>query len=293
MACESEIHQFSHFQWHQWLERLFVERIEERVRGIHTLLVSFKNDWEEVLYLLLFKAYGLNINGDAFFESAKLTPFRIVRKLADKPLDMEALFMGQVGLLNTDSTDLYLLELKKRYAYLRVKFTALKFGVLRVQFARLRPSNFPTVRVAQLAALYAKRTQLFQEIIQQEDPEQCFDTFQVSLSEYWKTHYNFGTESRFRIKKISRSFFNLILINVILPLRFAYSRYLGESGEDALFRWVQHIPKEKNRIIEIFDQFKVPIKCAGDSQAILHLYKNYCKVKHCLSCNVGFHLMKG
>jgi len=292
LPCESEIHRFSNFHWKHWLERLYVARVEQRVSEIQSLLKIYKKDWESVLFVLLFKAYGLNVNGTAFFENAQSIPITVIRKLLGKPLDMEALFMGQAALLEGAGEDAYQKELKERYVYLKSKFNLVQPKGVRVQFARLRPSNFPTLRIAQLAGLYAKQSALFQEVIRHSDPEASFKTFAVSLQGYWKTHYNFGSKSPSRIKKFSRSFFDLIAINALLPVRYAYARYLGESGEEDLFHWVEKIPMERNRVTKIFDQLKVPIQHAGDSQGLMHLFKNYCQKRQCLTCNVGFHLMK-
>lgn len=292
LPCESEIHRFSNFHWKHWLERLYVARVEQRVSEIQSLLKIYKKDWESVLFVLLFKAYGLNVNGTAFFENAQSIPITVIRKLLGKPLDMEALFMGQAALLEGAGEDAYQKELKERYVYLKSKFNLVQPKGVRVQFARLRPSNFPTLRIAQLAGLYAKQSALFQEVIRHSDPEASFKTFAVSLQGYWKTHYNFGPKSPSRIKKFSRSFFDLIAINALLPVRYAYARYLGESGEEDLFHWVEKIPMERNRVTKIFDQLKVPIQHAGDSQGLMHLFKNYCQKHQCLTCNVGFHLMK-
>jgi hypothetical protein len=133
---------------------------------------------------------------------------------------------------------------------------------------------------------------LFQEVIRHPNPDVAYGTFAVVLQGYWKTHYNFGSRSAPGIKKLSRSFFDLIAINTLLPIRYAYTRYLGGTGEEELFRWVEKIPQEHNRITKLFDQLKVPIQHAGDSQGVLHLFKNYCQKNQCVSCNVGFHLMK-
>jgi len=292
LPCETEIHRFSNFQWQHWLQRLYVERVEERVAAIDSLVAIYKSDWERVLFVLLFKAYGLNVNGAAFYESAQRIPLSVVRKLVGNPLDMEALFMGQSALLEDTPEDSYQKELKARYEYLKTKFNLVRPEGLRVQFARLRPPNFPTLRLAQLAALYTQQPSLFQEVIGYSNPEMAYATFAVVLQGYWKTHYNFGSQSSPRAKKLSRSFFDLIAINTLLPIRYAYTRYLGGTGEEDLFRWVEKIPKEHNRITTLLSQLKVPIHHAGESQGALHLFKNYCQKRQCLRCNVGFHLMK-
>ncbi|MFZ9074353.1 MAG: DUF2851 family protein [Flavobacteriaceae bacterium] len=291
LACESSIQNFSTFKWKHYLDRLFVERMEMRIEEIKMLLSSFKNDWEAVLFVLLFKVFGLNSNGSAFYEAALQTPFHCVRKLQGKLTDIEALFLGQAGLLDGKAVDGYHKELKQHYAYLKTKFK-LSYANQKVQFARLRPSNFPTIRLVQLAALYCKNANLFQELLHHIHLDQSYEVLKSSTSLYWKNHYNFGAISTVREKKISRSFFNLIAINTLLPLRFDYSRYLGKSGEEELFLWAQQLPEEQNSIVKRFKSFSVPNYNAANSQGLLHLYKNYCEKRRCLHCNVGYHLMK-
>ena len=292
LPCEKGIHRFPNFQWVQWLERLFVERMEDRIATIQKILKDLKNDWEACLFLLLFKAYGLNINGSAFYENARTIPFGVVQKLAGKALDMEALFMGQSGLLKPPAVDAYQKGLMERYSYLKNKFNLSNVSISKLQFSRLRPSNFPSIRLAQLSALYAQESQLFQDVVGCSSPEASFRLFSTAPSTYWKTHYTFGSKSSAREKKVSRSFFDLILINTLLPLRFAYHRYLGKAGEDELFQWANKIPKEENHITRIFRSFGVPNAHAGQSQGLLQLFKFYCQNRACLQCNVGFQLMK-
>ena len=270
LACESAIHHFSIFQWEHYLDRLFVERMEKRIEEIQQLLSTFKNDWEAILFVLLFKTFGLNSNGFAFFEAARHTPFHCVRKLQGRLTEMETLFMGQANMLTTTAVDGYHKEVQQRYTYLKNKFK-LSNTNHKVQFAQLRPSNFPTIRLGQLAALYSEKTNLFQELLHHNHLDQSFRTLKCIPSLYWKTHYNFGAISPVREKKISRSFFNLIAINTLLPMPFAYSRYLGKSGEEDLFLWAQQLPSEQNNILKKFASFSVPNRNAANSQGLLHL----------------------
>lgn len=190
---------------------------------------------------------------------------------------MEALFMGHSDFLKQPAVDAYQKELINRYAYLKNKFTLGDGSLSNLQFARLRPSNFPSLGLAQLSALYSQQSQLFQEVVSHSNPETSFKIFSIPLNPYLKTHYTFGSKSNAREKKIRRSFFDLVLINILLPIQFVYCRYLGNSGEDELFKWSDKIPKEENRITRIFSSFSVPNKHAGQSQDLIHLYKSYCQ----------------
>jgi len=292
VPCEAFMEQFPTSNWLDWQERLLVERMESRLESIYSLLKATKNDWEAVLFVLLAKGFGLNQNGAIFFTMAQQIPFDRIRQLQGQPENIEALLMGQLGLLEGEAKDAYHLDLKKRYLYLKVKYQLVDCTHQKVCFARLRPANFPTIRIAQLAQLYSKNTALFQDLIQHKSVASSFELFSVAAGVYWDTHFNFAVVSKKGQKKITSSFFDLILINTLIPLRFAYANYLGKAGEADLFEWFAKIPHEKNSILRKFTDHRVPHIHAGASQSLLHLYKEYCQKKRCLSCRVGFYLMK-
>ncbi len=292
ISCEEHLSRFSKARWLSYQERLFVERMEGRVETIQQLLKEHKNDWEAVLFVLLSKAFGLNVNGTAFFTMAQSIPFKRILQLRTDPLDLEALFMGQSGLLNLPFKGNYQEVLHERYHYIKTKFNFEKPRGIRVHFARLRPANFPTIRLAQLAQVYGKSAALFEAVVLQSTPQNCYSLFDVKAGSYWDTHYNFDSKSKLRPKKISRRFFDLLLINTLIPIRFAYAKYCGNSGVDSLFEWAATVPPENNRILSRFKAYEVPQVNAIGCQSILHLYKTYCKLKKCLSCQVGFELMK-
>jgi hypothetical protein len=200
--------------------------------------------------------------------------------------------MGQSGLLNHPLKGAYQEDLRTRYHYIKSKFKLQIPHGIKVHFARLRPANFPTLRLSQLAQLYSKSGALFEDIVGQQSPQNCYALFDVKASDYWNSHYNFDSKSQSHSKKISRRFFDLLLINTLIPIRFTYAKYKGSSGEDSLFEWAAVVPSENNRILSRFKSFEVPQVNAISSQSILHLYKKYCKLKKCLSCQVGFELMK-
>ena len=292
IACEDQIKTFSKARWLGYQERLFVERMEVRVSVIQQLLKELKNDWEAVLFVLLSKGFGLNVNGQAFYSMARSIPFKRVLQLRSDPLNLEALFMGQSGLLNQPSKGSYHLDLQSRYHYIKRKFKLVSPSDVKVHFARLRPANFPTLRLAQLAQIYSKSSALFEEVTSMNYPQDCYKLFEVEAGGYWTTHYNFDVSSKSQMKKLTRRFFDLLLINTLIPVRFAYAKYCANSGVEKLFEWAETVPAEKNRILNGFKSLEVPQINAIGCQSILHLYKNYCRLRRCLSCQIGFELMK-
>ena len=292
IPCEQHIKEFSKGRWIPFLERLFIERLEAQVAQIQQLLKKHKNDWEAVFFEKLSKGFGLNVNGEAFLTMAQHLSIQNILKRKHELFQIEALFFGQLGLLHPPFSDFYHEKLTQQYQYLKQLHKLPTPSSSAVQFSRLRPANFPTVRIAQLSSIYAKHGTLFQSLINAKSLSESMAIFSVEPSEYWKTHYNFGIEGKPKTKKISRSFFDLIAINTILPIRFAYSRYVGVSSQDSILEWITKIPLERNRIISAFRDFDLPLPHAGTSQAVLHLYKNYCLKRLCLNCQVGSFLIK-
>ena len=207
-----------------WLERLYIERLEQKSEVIQDLLNKSKNNWEAVLFGMLAKNFGLNINGEAFLSMSQSFDFSIVRKLQSNQQELEALFLGQMGLMNADHQDRYFIDLKDQYHYIKHKFKLDENSVLPAQFYKLRPPNFPTIRLAQLAALYYKQHNLFSELISKKDLTDLYQMFEISVSDYWQTHYNFGTVSSSSKKALTKAFINLLRINTIIPFKFAYSK---------------------------------------------------------------------
>lgn len=288
--CENEFNEVDEFIKNNWLDRLFVERLEQKSIFIKELLDYTNNDWEQVLFLMLLKTFGSKINREAFIEIGKSIDFSIIRKLNNKPLQMESLFLGQANLLgSTVEDDTYYNELKKEYQFLKHKFN-LSSVFKSPEFFRLRPSNFPTIRLAQLSAIYANNNNLFHALIENDEPN-FSDILKSGTSKYWDTHFNFGKISKKSKKGISNSFLNLLVINTIIPLKFAYSRYKGGLENELFIRMLSEIKKEENSIIANFGNLGISIKNAKDSQTYLQLYNNYCTKDKCLDCAVGASLM--
>lgn len=185
--------------------------------------------------------------------------------------------------------DAYCNELIKEYDFLKHKFN-LNPVFKSPEFFRLRPSNFPTLRLAQLSAIYSEKNNLFHLLIEKEEPD-FSDILNIGTSEYWETHFNFAKISKKRKRRISSSFFSLLMINTIIPLKFAYQRYRGCEDNEVLLRMMVEIKKEENSIIFNFGNLGMPIKNAKDTQSYLQLYNNYCIKDKCLDCAIGASLM--
>lgn len=290
--CENHIQTIDNSVLNIWKEKLFLERLQRKAQFIFSLLEEIGNDWEAVLFLLLAKNFGLNTNGETFLQVAKSISFPIVRKEAVDEKLLEALFFGQANMLPETHEDMYINDLKSWYEYLQVKYKITTKVYDKVQFFKHRPDNFPTIRLAQLAMLYHKQRNLFSQIIETNDLEKLTEIFTVSVSEYWKTHYNFDVKSSFKEKQLSKSFINLLVINTVIPIKFAYANSQGKENIEELITLVSEIPAEKNTIIDKFKLIGLPSQSAFDTQSLLQLKNEYCNQKKCLQCSIGLQLLK-
>lgn len=292
ISCEKQIAQVDEFVFKNWQERLFFERLERKSKFIYDLLEETNQDWEAVLFCLLAKNFGLNTNGNAFLQIAKSIPFSIIRKESFEVENLEALLLGSSGLLDFEKEDLYFKDLKIRYFYLLHKYKLDKVYTDPVEFFKHRPDNFPTIRLSQLASLYHKHQNLFSKIVALKSVKEINEVVNASASLYWQNHYQFDKESPGKSKTLSRSFVDLLIVNTIIPVQFAYTRTIGESIEENLIALLHEVLPEKNSIIEKFESFGVSSKNAFDTQSLLQLKNDYCNQNGCLRCAVGMELLK-
>ena len=290
--CEKELENLSGFVLENWKERLFFERLERKPQPILELAETTANDWESVLFCFLAKGFGLNTNGAAFWQLARSLPFAVIRKESTEYENLEALFFGRLGWLDADFEDNYCRDLKQRYDYISQKHRLEPVYIDEPQFFKHRPDNFPTVRLSQLAQLYHTHQNLFAKIIQAVDIEAVYEVFKVGASPYWQTHYRFDKESPKKRKELTRSFIDLLIINVIVPFRFAYGRSTGQDNSEELMAMLRAVSPENNGVIDKFRHFKVAVDSAYDSQSLLQLRNEYCAHKRCLQCALGLELLK-
>ena len=285
--CENDFAEIDDFVMSNWLERLYIERLERKSRAIQVLLKSSKNDWEGVLFKLLAKNFGLKVNGDAFFSMANSFDFSMFRKIQSQPLQLEALFFGQLGLLEKDIENAYHSSLTREYQFLKQKFNLSPNEVAPLQFFRLRPPNFPTIRLSQLAQLYHQHPSLFTKIATAETIEDLYELFHVSTSEFWNTHFTFEKTSRASKKSLTKSFVDLLLINTILPIRFCYQQNQGRNAAESSLIMAQKIASEQNAIIKGYNNLRPVSNSALTSQALIQLKTEYCEKNRCMSCAIG------
>jgi hypothetical protein len=292
IPCEKQIYNVPKFLIDNWLERLYFERLEQKSVFIKELLVNTNQDFEAVLFQLLAKNFGLKVNGDSFLQLAKSIDFAVIRKERFDQQKLTALFFGQAGFFEDDIQNEYFSLLKSEYKYLKHKYNLQAISKNNFQFFRMRPQNFPTIRIAQLAALFFTYQNLFSKLMNISKKEDVYKLFSFDIQEFWKTHYTFESESKKSAKKLSKSFIDLFLINTIVPLKFVYLQSRGEVDHEAILELIKQISSEKNSIIDQFSELKMKSKNALESQALLELKNNYCTKKRCLQCAIGNNLLK-
>lgn len=295
--CEDRIHEISDIKWLQWKERLFIERLEGKVIPVVDLLAKNTNDWQFVFMCFLAKGFGSNANGDYFLQIMLAVNSKSLHKHSDSLVQLEAIFLGVAGLLEQHENvndDQYVKTLKLEWQFLKEKFALSSLDKHRLQFFQLRPSNFPTIRLAQLAAWFFKNRDIIQALLTTKDMAFIYQSFDIEVGAYWNTHYVLNSESKFQKKKLTKNFIDLIYINTIVPMQFAYSEAKGEQANDIdeIIDMVVNLNAEKNAVISSFTALGVRVNNALDSQSLLELKKYYCDQNRCLNCMVGKNLVK-
>ncbi|WP_397303230.1 DUF2851 family protein [Nonlabens ulvanivorans] len=288
--CENDIAAVDGFKKAQWFEKLFFERLELRSIHINRILRQTQNDWEALFFQLLCRSFGTKINGDAFEQLAQSIDSTTVRKLAKDAFQLEATLLGQAGLLNDIKKDRYYKLLVDEYAFAKAKFQ-LQPALIPMKFFRLRPANYPTIRISQLAMLYHNSPHLFGEVLLAKTREDIHKLFDVKSASYWDTHHVFDKETVFREKSLTASFIDLIIINCIVPVKFAHAQFAGKDKTEELLQLMYDLKFESNTIVGEFKK-RTEINNALESQAVLQLKSHYCDVNKCLSCDIGVSLLR-
>ena len=248
-----------------------------------------------MFFITLARNFGFGLNGDAFEAWAGHLPLRAVDKHRDSLFQVEAFFFGQAGLLKEDSIqDSYYQKLRKEFYYLQHKFDLpAPMAAGQWRFLRLRPDNFPHVRLAQLADLYHKEQLLFSRIMAVETPEDVKQILTVQLSPYWEEHFSFAKTSPRRKKRMGENTLNLLLINTVIPFLYAYGIHKADERLcDRATCFLEALKAEDNHIIRMWSGAGLPVSTAADSQALLQLQKEYCDRKNCLRCRFGYEYLK-
>ncbi|MFI5130242.1 MAG: DUF2851 family protein [Chitinophagales bacterium] len=297
IACEKSIHAVRGITWVSWKERLLAERLLRKSKLIGTYLQQNNYHWEATFWWLLARNFGTKVNGDAFEAMARSMPVNIISKHKGQIHQLEALLFGQAGLLEKNPNkygeeDDYLLLLRREYEFLQGKYKIVPIGTP-VHFLRMRPGNFPTVRLAQLAMLVHQTAHLFSKIKDATSVNEVKKWFDVTANDYWHYHYVFDEISAFKEKRVGESMIDNIMINTVVPVLFAYGNYHGDQKcKDRALKWLEEILAESNSITNGFHHIGTEIKNAYDSQALIELKNEYCDRRRCLECGVGNAILK-
>jgi hypothetical protein len=258
------------------------------------MLHANNSDWNQTAFNVLAKNFGFKTNADAFLRLSQNIPYKIILKHNANILQLESLLFGQAGLLEDDFKEVYPLALKKEYKFLAAKYSIedYKLNGSEWKFSKLRPPNFPTIRLSQLAAILCCQPQLFNFILELDSLNDLYKAFKISASQYWDTHYVFGTESKVESKNLGKSSIDNIVINTIVPLLVCYARERDEPRFlDKAIQLLDSIKAEQNNIIDTWQSYGIEIKTASDSQGSIELYNNYCLHRKCLDCSIGYSLI--
>ena len=288
---------------HAWMAALQTERLEQKTEAIQRRVELAGGSWEDAYFVTLARNYGFGINGDAFEQWAQHVPLNVVGKHRDDLFQVEALFMGQAGLLQPEAippryqqdalNEGYFARLRNEYLYLAHKFTLSPMDYSLWRFLRLRPQNFPHVRIAQLANLYYEGRAGLSALLECDTLDALRSLLQTHVTPYWETHYVFGSESPKNKKRLSKASADLLTINTAVPMLFAVGRHRHkEEYCDRAFDFLEQLKAEQNHIIRLWQECGLDVKNAGDSQALIQLKKEYCDRRDCLRCRIGYEYLK-
>ena len=294
IACHDYIARIDTLLLHSWLSSVMVERLEGKVKSLEELLEQFHGNWDEVFYIRLAQSFGFHLNAVPFEQVARSLPLNTLVRHDNNLFQLEAMLFGQAGFLAGEGMDEYTSRLKEEYDHLRKKYNLKPLDQHLWKFMRLRPVNFPTVRLAQFAALVHALPGLFRKILETENPATLVKLFSVRPSGYWRTHYKLGIVSAAREKTLGEDSCRILLINTVIPVLFLYGLKRGdEKLKNRAIEFLSHLPPEKNAVITRWDKAGVRAGSALDTQALLQLWSAYCQRKRCLRCMVGSRIITG
>lgn len=277
-----------------WLARVGTDRLAAKTSNLAETLQSVGSDWEEAFYRVLLQNFGFKVNATPCQLLAEGLPRSLLMKHKNSLVQIEALLFGQAGLLPAEGTDPYVVKLIQEYQHLKNKYQLSPIPTQSWKFMRLRPANFPTVRLAQFAVLFFRTNHLFSKMLAAQSIKELTEMFGSDVSAYWKTHYRFDSESTKKQKRLGKDAIRLLIINTVVPFVFYYGRYHDHQEHcDRAIRLLEDLPPENNGIIRKFKDLGVESDNALESQALLQLKKSYCDMRKCLSCAIGSSLLAG
>lgn len=294
IPCEHMIANVEAITWQNWLTRVLVQRLEKRSEQVEIALLANKGDWEDTFYQFLASNFGFKTNALPFELLAKSLPQLILAKHKNNALQINALIFGQAGFLGDKFQEDYPLTLQKEYGFLRRKYRLHPIDKYLWKFLRLRPLNFPTVRLAQFAALVLQSNHLFSKILEIEEPEKLRSLFsEIRVNAFWDNHYHFNKLGIPSIKNIGKQSVDNVLINTVALFLFSYGKHHQSDGFiNRSLALLENIPAESNSIVKNFTEFGIKIENSYDSQAVIELKNTYCDHKKCLNCGIGNSILK-
>jgi hypothetical protein len=294
IPCEANIGSVDTLTLHNWMTRVLVERLEKKSAAVIAGLNFNRGDWEETFYQFLAANFGFKTNALPFELLAKSLPQNILAKHKNNPMQIEALIFGQAGFLKDDIKDIYPLKLKNEYEFLRKKYNLKPIENHLWKFMRMRPQNFPTIRLAQFAALVVNSNHLFSKILEIKDVKGLRNLFtDIKVNPYWENHYRFDVESALLAKSLGQASIDILLLNTLALFLFSYGKHNQiQHFINRSLQLLEHLPNENNNIVADFTNLGVKINTAFESQALLELKNNYCDYKKCLQCGIGNKILK-
>jgi len=292
IPCESQLQQVNELTMANWKQRLVAERLIKKSANILAILKETNSHWEETFWWLVAANFGLKVNNDLFQQVAKMLPVSILAKHKNRIQQVEALLFGTTGLLEKEFQEKYPQMLQKEFLFYQKKYK-LKIIDGELSFLRMRPANFPTIRLAQLAMLIHESEHLFSKIKSSSSLKDVKKMLQVSANDYWHYHYTFDETSDYKVKTLGKQMIDNIIINTIIPVLFTYGLHHNEQVyKDRAIKWLEEISAEKNSITSGFEKLNFSNKSAFDSQSFIQLKNEYCNKKLCLHCAIGNSLLK-
>ena len=301
--CRETVMQLPRLTIHSWMSALGAERLSDKCAAIEQRVRAAGGSWEQAFFATIARSFGFGVNSEAFEQWAAQLPFMQVAHHRDDPFQVEALFIGSAGLLDTSqmnerqraaaTADPYFVRLRNEWEYLAHKFSLTAMQRQTWRFLRLRPQNFPYIRLSQLAQLYCSRNADLSRIITCSTLAEVRQALQSAVSPYWQTHYTFGNASRSNAKHLSSASIDLLIINAVVPMLHAY----GNHRKDELLMarandLLMSLPPEDNTHIRLWQECGITAENAADSQSLIQLHTRYCERKDCLRCRFGYHSMK-
>lgn len=295
IPCQRSLQGVDHLTKLSMLEKALMQRLERKAEEVQTLYKQNRNNWEETFYQLLARNFGFKINAEPFFQLARLLPLKLLLKQADKQEQVEAMLFGQAGFLDASKGDDYYLKLRREHRLLAQKYSLQQNKMSKAQwrFLRLRPANFPSLRLAQLGSILHHRQNIFSAVLECEDVKSLIQLFTVPPSSYWLSHYQFTKKAKSAEHELGRSSIENIIINTVVPVWAAYGKLSDEqSYVDRAVQVLQQLPEEENKITRSWKNIGMTTQTAFDSQALIELYNSFCQQKSCLNCAIGASLMR-